>query len=111
MLYAYSLTLRALQGKLRRRRQVNDLHYNSPSLLNLVEGPWIMEALQASRSIIDITINVLEKRNILRFCPSRIFQYILFAATFMYKASNSERLALTVRPLLPAWSSTVSKAL
>ncbi|TXT05103.1 uncharacterized protein COLE_06423 [Cutaneotrichosporon oleaginosum] len=86
VLYAYSLTLRALQGKLRRRRQVNDLHYLSPSLLNMVEGPWIMEALQAARSIIDITLNVLEKRNILRVCPSRIFQYILFAATFMYKA-------------------------
>ncbi len=51
----------------------------------MVEGPWIMEALQAARSIIDITLNVLEKRNILRVCPSRIFQYILFAATFMYK--------------------------
>ncbi|BEJ10583.1 hypothetical protein CspHIS471_0100050 [Cutaneotrichosporon sp. HIS471] len=86
VLYAYSLTLRALQGKLRRRRQVNDVHYHSPSLLNMVEGPWIMEALHAARSIIDITLNVLEKRNILRVCPSRIFQYILFAATFMYKA-------------------------
>ncbi|GMK59739.1 hypothetical protein CspeluHIS016_0803450 [Cutaneotrichosporon spelunceum] len=86
VLYAYSLTLRGLQGKLRRRRQVNDVHYHSPSLLNMIEGPWIMEALHAARSIIDIALNVLEKRGILRVCPSRIFQYILFAATFMYKA-------------------------
>ncbi|BEJ01315.1 hypothetical protein CcaverHIS631_0511720 [Cutaneotrichosporon cavernicola] len=99
VLYAYSLTLRALQGKLRRRRQVNDVHYHSPSLLNMVEGPWIMEALHAARSIIDITLNVLEKRNILRVCPSRIFQYILFAATFMYKQSTVSQLEKLVRAL------------
>lgn len=110
VLYAYSLTLRALQGKLRRRRQVNDLHYHSPSLLNMVEGPWIMEALQAARSIIDITLNVLEKRNILRVCPSRIFQYILFAATFMYKVGCGPLGRADSRRSPPAWSSTGSRA-
>ncbi|KAL1405715.1 hypothetical protein Q8F55_007385 [Vanrija albida] len=89
VLYANAIALRALQGKLRRRRQVNDVHYSNPSLLNMVEGPWIMEALTAARSIIDVTLNVLEHRQILRYCPSRIFQYILFATTFLYKALAS----------------------
>ncbi|TXT08898.1 hypothetical protein VHUM_03026 [Vanrija humicola] len=89
VLYANAIALRALQGKLRRRRQVNDVHYSNPSLLNMVEGPWIMEALTAARSIIDVTLNVLEARQILRYCPSRIFQYILFATTFLYKALAS----------------------
>lgn len=86
VLYAYSLALRALQDKLRRRRQAGDVHYTAPSLLNLVEGPWIMEAASAARSIIETALNVLRARGLLRYCPSRIFQFILFATTFLYKA-------------------------
>lgn len=88
VLYGYSLALRALQGKLRRRRQAGDKHYLMPSLLNMAEGPWIVEALSAARSIIDVALRVLEGRGMLRCCPSRIFQYILFATTFMYKVSS-----------------------
>lgn len=88
VLYAYSLALRALQGKLKRRRMANDVHYSSPSLLNMVEGPWIMEALSAARSMIEITLTVFEDKGKLRHCPSRIFQYILFATTFLYKVSR-----------------------
>lgn len=86
VLYAYSLALRALQDKLRRRRQAGDVHYTAPSLLNLVEGPWIMEAASAARSIIETALNTLRARGMLRYCPSRIFQFILFATTFLYKA-------------------------
>lgn len=86
VLYAYSLALRALQDKLRRRRQAGDVHYTAPSLLNLVEGPWIMEAASAARSIIETALNTLQARSMLRYCPSRIFQFILFATTFLYKA-------------------------
>lgn len=45
-----------------------------------------MEALSAARSIIENTLTVLEDRRHLPYCPSRIFHYILFATTFLYKA-------------------------
>lgn len=111
VLYAYSLALRALQGKLKRRRLANDVHYSSPSLLNMVEGPWIMEALSAARSMIEISLTVFEDKGKLRYCPSRIFQYILFATTFLYKVSlHSYSPQANHRLLLPAWSSTESRA-
>ena len=109
VLYAYSLALRALQGKLRRRRQVGDRHYHSPSLLNMVEGPWIMESLSAARSIIEITLTVLEERKMLRYCPSRIFQYILFATTFLYKVSYQTTSQAKARLSRREWSSTASR--
>lgn len=86
VLYAYSLALRALQGKLRRRRMAKDKHYQSPSLLHMVEGLWIIESLVAARSIVEVALNVLDGRKMLRHCPSRIFHYVLFAITFLYKA-------------------------
>lgn len=86
VLYANSLALRSLQRRLRRARERDDPSWETPSLLNAVEGPWIIEALSAARSILETTTNMLEARGHLRFCPSRIFQYILFATTFLYKA-------------------------
>lgn len=86
VLYANSLALRSLQRRLRRARERDDPSWETPSLLNAVEGPWIIEALSAARSILETTVNTLEARGNLRFCPSRIFQYILFATTFLYKA-------------------------
>ncbi|BEJ13003.1 hypothetical protein CspHIS471_0301770 [Cutaneotrichosporon sp. HIS471] len=86
VLYANSLALRSLQRRLRRARERDDPSWETPSLLNAVEGPWIIEALSAARAILETTTNMLEARGHLRFCPSRIFQYILFATTFLYKA-------------------------
>nr|XP_019046753.1 hypothetical protein I302_05507 [Kwoniella bestiolae CBS 10118]OCF25683.1 hypothetical protein I302_05507 [Kwoniella bestiolae CBS 10118] len=85
-LYANALALRALQEKLKRRRAAKDLYYSSPSLLNLVEGPWILEALAAARSIVQLTVDTLAGKGYLRYCPSRIFQRVVFAATFLFKA-------------------------
>lgn len=89
VLYANSLALRSLQGRMRRGRAAKDPAWETPSLLNMVEGKWVIGALDAARSIIDIALNVLQKRQYLRYCPSRIFQYILFATTFLYKVSLS----------------------
>ncbi|GMK57798.1 hypothetical protein CspeluHIS016_0406320 [Cutaneotrichosporon spelunceum] len=86
VLYANSLALRSLQRRLRRARERDDPSWETPSLLNAVEGPWIIEALSAARAILETTTNMLEAHGHLRFCPSRIFQYILFATTFLYKA-------------------------
>lgn len=124
VLYANSLALRALQEKLRRRRRVctssssvadtkaNDLVYEYHSLLNLVEGPWILEALASARSIVDLTLTVLEERGVLRYCPSRVFPQILFATTFMYKVCRGSHSCkpLTLRPLQLELSTTASKA-
>ncbi|WWC94409.1 hypothetical protein V866_001251 [Kwoniella sp. B9012] len=85
-LYANALALRALQEKLKRRREAKDMYYTSPSLLNLVEGPWILEALAAARSIVQLTVDALTGKGYLRYCPSRIFQRVVFAATFLFKA-------------------------
>lgn len=65
--------------------QADDLYYRNPSLLNLIEGPYILEALSAARSIVQTTVHFLSNRDLLRNCPSRIFQRVLFAATFLYK--------------------------
>ncbi|WWC88936.1 uncharacterized protein L201_003851 [Kwoniella dendrophila CBS 6074] len=85
-LYANALALRALQEKLKRRREAKDLYYSSPSLLNLIEGPWILEALSAARSIVQLTVDTLAGKGYLRYCPARIFQRVVFAATFLFKA-------------------------
>lgn len=57
----------------------------TPSLLNLQEGPWIIDSLAAAQSILQQTITFLEARGYLRLCPARIFQRILFACTFLFK--------------------------
>lgn len=120
-LYANAIALQALQRKLQRRIKAQDLYYRSPSLLNLIEGPYILEvrchalpsrtpsqltgcplptlptsqALHAARSIIQTTVHYLAKRDLLKCCPSRIFQRMLFAATFLYKVrAQARRLSL-----------------
>lgn len=59
----------------------------TPSLLNLQEGPWIIDSLAAAQSILHLTVTFLEPKGYLRLCPSRLFQRILFAATFLFKVS------------------------
>jgi hypothetical protein len=60
----------------------------SPSLLNLQEGQWVIDALNAAQSILTQTVNFLSPKGYLRVAPSRIFQRILFAATFLFKVSS-----------------------
>ncbi|BGP47112.1 zinc finger transcriptional activator [Rhodotorula kratochvilovae] len=85
-LYGNAIALRALQERLRRAVKANDLWFVSPSLLNLQEGQWVLDALAAAQSILDRTVNYLAPKGYLRLAPSRIFQRILFAATFLFKA-------------------------
>ncbi|KAL1404828.1 hypothetical protein Q8F55_008438 [Vanrija albida] len=86
VLYSNSLALRSYQQRRRRALARKDPAWETPFLLNAVEGPWVYEAVSAARQILDITLDVLEKEGKLRTCPSRIFQHILFATTFLYKA-------------------------
>ncbi|GAA5854495.1 hypothetical protein JCM8547_004863 [Rhodosporidiobolus lusitaniae] len=85
-LYGNAIALRALQERLRRAVKAQDLWFVSPSLLNLQEGQWVLDALAAAQSILDKTVNYLAPKGFLRVAPSRIFQRILFAATFLFKA-------------------------
>lgn len=73
--------------------QANDLLFVTPSLLNLQEGPWIIDSLAAAQSILNQTVSFLEPKGYLRLCPSRIFQRILFAATFLFKVRSLGPLA------------------
>lgn len=84
-LYGNAVSLRALQERLRRRQKAGDFLFIAPSLLNLQEGPWIIDALAAAQSILQLTVTVLAPKGFLRLCPSRIFQRILFAATLLFK--------------------------
>ncbi|KAM0788743.1 hypothetical protein ACM66B_002835 [Microbotryomycetes sp. NB124-2] len=85
-LYGNAIALRALQERLRRRVKANDLLFVRPSLLNLQEGPWIIDSLAAAQSILLQTVSFLWPKGYLRVCPARIFQRVLFAATFLLKA-------------------------
>ncbi|GAA5882031.1 hypothetical protein JCM16303_005568 [Sporobolomyces ruberrimus] len=85
-LYGNAIALRALQERLRRAVKANDLWFVSPSLLNLQEGQWVIDALNAAQSILNQTVSFLSPKGYLRVAPSRIFQRILFAATFLFKA-------------------------
>ncbi|GAA5937232.1 uncharacterized protein JCM15063_002846 [Sporobolomyces koalae] len=85
-LYGNAIALRALQERLRRAVKANDLWFVSPSLLNLQEGQWVIDALNAAQSILSQTVGFLAPKGFLRVAPSRIFQRILFAATFLFKA-------------------------
>ncbi|GAA6057140.1 hypothetical protein JCM3770_004842 [Rhodotorula araucariae] len=85
-LYGNAIALRALQERLRRAVKANDLWFVSPSLLNLQEGQWVLDALAAAQSLLERTVNYLAPKGYLRLAPSRIFQRILFAATFLFKA-------------------------
>ncbi|GAA5916970.1 hypothetical protein JCM6882_005074 [Rhodosporidiobolus microsporus] len=85
-LYGNAIALRALQERLRRAVKAHDLLFVSPSLLNLQEGQWVLDALAAAQSILEKTVNYLAPKGFLRVAPSRIFQRILFAATFLFKA-------------------------
>lgn len=53
----------------------------------MIEGPWLLEALSSARSICLLTATVLAENDRLRYCPSRLSQRIMFAATFLYKVS------------------------
>ncbi|GAA5974589.1 hypothetical protein JCM5350_001207 [Sporobolomyces pararoseus] len=85
-LYGNAIALRALQERMRRAVKANDLWFVSPSLLNLQEGQWVIDALNAAQSILNQTVSFLSPKGYLRVAPSRIFQRILFAATFLFKA-------------------------
>ncbi|GAA5920323.1 hypothetical protein JCM1841_004532 [Sporobolomyces salmonicolor] len=85
-LYGFAIALRALQERLRRAVKANDLWFVSPSLLNLQEGQWVLDALAAAQSILTQTVEFLAPKGYLRLAPSRIYQRILFAATFLFKA-------------------------
>ncbi|BGP31115.1 zinc finger transcriptional activator [Rhodotorula toruloides] len=85
-LYGNAIALRALQERLRRAVKANDLLFVSPSLLNLQEGQWVLDALAAAQSILDRTVKFLVPKGYLRLAPSRLHQRILFAATFLFKA-------------------------
>ncbi|KAI5478696.1 hypothetical protein MNV49_004723 [Pseudohyphozyma bogoriensis] len=85
-LYGCAIALRALQERLKKKMKDPLSFYNAPSLLNLAEGPWTIDALAAAQSTLQLTVEILEPKGFLRLCPSRIFQRILFAATFLYKA-------------------------
>ncbi|GAA5930045.1 hypothetical protein JCM10213_002852 [Rhodosporidiobolus nylandii] len=85
-LYGNAIALRALQERLRRAVKAQDLWFVSPSLLNLQEGQWVLDALAAAQSILDKTVNYLAPQNLVRLVPSRILQRVLFAATFLFKA-------------------------
>ncbi|GAA5904907.1 hypothetical protein JCM5296_006140 [Sporobolomyces johnsonii] len=85
-LYGFAIALRALQERLRRAVKANDLWFVSPSLLNLQEGQWVLDALAAAQSILTQTVDFLAPKGYLRLAPSRIYQRILFAATFLFKA-------------------------
>ncbi|GAA5971935.1 hypothetical protein JCM11641_001576 [Rhodosporidiobolus odoratus] len=85
-LYGNAIALRALQERLRRAVKAQDLWFVSPSLLNLQEGQWVLDALAAAQSILDKTVNYLAPKGFLKVAPSRIFLRILFACTFLFKA-------------------------
>ncbi|KAM0749223.1 hypothetical protein T439DRAFT_326961 [Meredithblackwellia eburnea MCA 4105] len=86
LLYGNAVTLRALQERLKRRQKAKDAHWKAPSLLNLQEGRWIIDAIAAAQSILQLAVTVLEPKGFLRLCPARIFQRILFSAVFCYKS-------------------------
>ncbi|KAK4705957.1 cytokinin riboside 5'-monophosphate phosphoribohydrolase, partial [Phenoliferia sp. Uapishka_3] len=86
LLYGNAVTLRALQERLKRRMKAKDSHFKAPSILNLQEGRWIIDALAAAQSILHLTVSVLEPKGYLRLCPARIFQRILFSAVFLFKS-------------------------
>lgn len=65
-LYGNAIALRALQERLRRAVKANDLLFVSPSLLNLQEGQWVLDALAAAQSILDRTVNFLGATRLLR---------------------------------------------
>ncbi|KAM0756614.1 hypothetical protein T439DRAFT_33663 [Meredithblackwellia eburnea MCA 4105] len=83
-LYGDAIALRSWQERKRRRVKVNDFATDAP-LFSLAEGVWIIEAMAAARSILRITVKLLEPKGCLRLVPCRIFQRILFAATFLLK--------------------------
>ncbi|KAL8278001.1 hypothetical protein RQP46_009633 [Phenoliferia psychrophenolica] len=86
LLYGNAVTLRALQERLKRRMKAKDSHFKAPSILNLQEGRFILDALAAAQSILHLTVSVLEPKGFLRLCPARIFQRILFSAVFLFKS-------------------------
>lgn len=56
------------------------------TLLNLSEGSWIIDAMTAASSILTISVTSLHTSGLLRLSPARLFERILFAASFLLKA-------------------------
>ncbi|KAL8291421.1 hypothetical protein RQP46_002399 [Phenoliferia psychrophenolica] len=86
LLYANTIALRALQARSQRRVKANDIFSISATLLNLQEGPWVIESIAAAQSILRSTVEILHSQGHLRLAPARIFQRIVFAATFLFKS-------------------------
>ncbi|KAM0747854.1 hypothetical protein T439DRAFT_328522 [Meredithblackwellia eburnea MCA 4105] len=85
-LYANTIALRALQARSQRRVKVNDIYSISATLLNLQEGPFVIESISAAEAILRSTVHTLHAQGLLRSSPFRIFQRVLFAATFLFKS-------------------------
>ncbi|WVR09726.1 hypothetical protein IAU60_006802 [Kwoniella sp. DSM 27419] len=86
VLYGNSIALKALQERRKRRLQQNDPYWVAPALLNLQEGPWIIDAIGSAQQILTHAVDSLHGRDRLKVAPFRVFQRILYAAAFILKA-------------------------
>ncbi|WVQ73281.1 hypothetical protein IAR50_002849 [Cryptococcus sp. DSM 104548] len=84
-LYANAIAMRAAQTRSRNRLQhPNDTVYHT-NVMTAVEGPFILEAVDAALSLVKCGI-VMGKKGVLRYCPCRVFTRLVFASVFLMKA-------------------------
>ncbi|ODO05133.1 hypothetical protein L198_01821 [Cryptococcus wingfieldii CBS 7118] len=84
-LYANAIAMRAAQTRSRNKLQhPNDTVYHT-NVMTAVEGPFILEAVDAALSLVRCGI-VMGKKGVLRYCPCRVFTRLVFASVFLMKA-------------------------
>lgn len=78
-LYANGISLRASQERLLRRLKGNAQAAEttnavfSSNVFRSVEGPYVLEAVEAAMSLLRTCIDVFHARGALRYCPARMF--------------------------------------
>ncbi|KAL8283522.1 hypothetical protein RQP46_005625 [Phenoliferia psychrophenolica] len=106
-LYGNAVALRSWQERKKRRFKANDFALDAP-LFSLAEGTYILEAMSAAQSILRISVSLLEPHGYLRLSPCRIFQRVLFAATFLLKGLATGAIEHEQATVMSLLSSTIT---
>ncbi|WWC60242.1 uncharacterized protein I303_102808 [Kwoniella dejecticola CBS 10117] len=88
-LYANSIAMRASQNRLLQRHKHKNRQDRvfQANVIQSSEGSFIIEAVDAAISMVKCGV-AMERKGVLKYCPTRVFLRVVFASVFLMKVSG-----------------------